>query len=114
MPGSALRKAKIWPDITIFLNIMLSRIVIFFLKRILIPLIVLIMIMSGAKAQINEESEKVIDFFTRLDIAYIIGGQIYNDNFLYNPGLYCNWSKILESHYVYIPIPVMGILNCNI
>ena len=44
----------------------------------------LILILSGAKAQINEEPEKAIDFFTRLDIAYIIGGQIYNDNFLYN------------------------------
>jgi hypothetical protein len=32
------------------------------------------------------EPDTDTDMFIRLDIAYIFGGQIYNDNFLYNPG----------------------------
>ena len=30
---------------------------------------------------------KSVDTYQRLDVSYIIGAQLYNDNFLYNPGI---------------------------
>ena len=57
-----------------------------FLKGLLIPFFLLILLMSGAMAQESENPDTTLDHFIRLDLAYIIGGQIYNDNFLYNPG----------------------------
>jgi hypothetical protein len=46
----------------------------------------MILLMSAAMSQESEEQDTTLDHFIRLDLSYIIGGQIYNDNFLYNPG----------------------------
>lgn len=55
-------------------------------KRLLIPLFISILLMPAAMSQDNEDPDTTLDHFIRLDLAYIFGGQIYNDNFLYNPG----------------------------
>ena len=50
-----------------------------FLKRLLIPFFLLILLMSDAMAQESDNSDTTSNHFIRLDLAYIIGVQIYND-----------------------------------
>jgi hypothetical protein len=54
--------------------------------------------MSAAMSQESEDPDKTLDHFIRLDLAYIIGGQIYNDNFLYNPGFNLYGTYGLDIH----------------
>jgi len=61
-------------------------VILLFFKRIIFQVFLLMVLMSDAMAQETGKSETTREDFIRLDIAYIIGGQVYNDNFLYNPG----------------------------
>jgi hypothetical protein len=47
---------------------------------------ILLLSMHDTSARDTGEADSTRDIYIRLDVAYIIGGQVYNDNFLYNPG----------------------------
>lgn len=53
-----------------------------------ISLIVLLVILnySTITAQDETEKEKVRSAYQKLDASYMFGGQVFNDNFIYNPG----------------------------
>jgi len=53
---------------------------------VIIPVVLLMVSMSGAMAHGFAKQDSIDRDYTRLDIAYIFGVQVYNDNFLYNPG----------------------------
>jgi hypothetical protein len=69
-----------------------------FLKRLLIAFSIMILLMSAALSQESEDPDTTLDHFIRLDLAYIIGGQLYNDNFLYNPGFNIYGTYGLDIH----------------
>jgi hypothetical protein len=49
-------------------------------------LVVLLLMVSTMFVFGNNKDEEPISSYQRIDISYAIGGQIYNDNFIYNPG----------------------------
>lgn len=54
--------------------------------KVIIPVVLLMVSMSDAMAHVSGKPDSSVRVYTRLDIAYIFGAQVYNDNFLYNPG----------------------------
>jgi hypothetical protein len=55
-------------------------------RQIVTTAFLLTVLLSDAFALETERPEKTRSDYIRLDVAYIFGAQIYNDNFLYNPG----------------------------
>jgi len=51
-----------------------------------IPVVLLMVSMDDAMAHVSGKPDSIVRDYSRLDIAYIFGAQVYNDNFLYNPG----------------------------
>jgi hypothetical protein len=77
---------------------MLKVVLHFFRKGLFIPFSVMILFMPAAMSQESEDPDTAVKHFIRLDLAYIIGGQIYNDNFLYNPGFNVYGTYGLDIH----------------
>ena len=56
------------------------------MHKVIISVALLMVSMSNAMAHVSSKPESIVRDYSRLDIAYIFGAQVYNDNFLYNPG----------------------------
>lgn len=56
------------------------------LKKVIFLVFLFTLLISDAIALVPGVSDSIRRDYSRLDISYIIGGQAYNDNFLYNPG----------------------------
>lgn len=54
--------------------------------RVTISVVLSMVLVSDVMAYVSGKPDSIARDYTRLDIAYIFGAQVYNDNFLYNPG----------------------------
>ncbi len=49
-------------------------------------------------SQENDSTKELYRLRTRLDVSYLFGGQLYNDNFIYNPGYNIQFTNSLQLH----------------
>lgn len=63
-------------------------------------LLVLTMVSLQAQDEVTEEKKDKPKYYYRLDASYIFGGQVYNDNFTYNPAIGGQFSigRLLNKH----------------
>jgi hypothetical protein len=58
-----------------------------------------------SSAQINPDSTLSKKMFSTIGVGYMVGGQVYNDTFLYNPGMKVD----IAAFYTFSPTVLMGL-----